>query len=121
MIDTASHSLLFTDAQGDSLWGRAGPDSEAKRLLPDNTLAGPNDLTFDSLGHLWIADTDHRRIVEFLPAADGGFEIGREHSTMNELTRDQRYYPIMLALGGDGNWWVTQAAGLLDRYVDLVV
>ncbi len=121
LIDTASYSLLFTDAQGDTLWGQDDADSEAERLLPDNTLAGPNDLAFDSLGHLWIADTDHRRIVEFVPSADGGFEIGREHSAMNELTRDQRYYPIMLALGGDGNWWVTQAAGFLDRYADLVV
>ncbi len=121
LIDTASHSLLFTDAQGDSLWGQDGADSQAEQLLPDNTLAGPNDLAFDSLGHLWIADTDHRRIVEFVPAANGGFEIGRQRSAMNELTKDKRYYPIMLALGGDGNWWVTQAAEFLERYADLVV
>ena len=121
LINTPLHSLLFTDAQGDSLWGRTGPDSDAVPLLPGKTLAGPNDLAFDSRGHLWIADTDHRRIVEFLPAADGGFEIGREHSAMNELTRDKRHYPMMLALGGDGNWWVTQAAEFSDRYADLVV
>jgi hypothetical protein len=121
LVNSPRHSLLFTDAHGDSLWGQDGPDSEAARLLPDKTLAGPNDLAFDSQGRLWIADTDHRRIVEFLPAADGGFEIGREHSAMNELTRDKRYYPIMLALGGDGNWWVTQAAEFSDRYADLVV
>ena len=121
LIDTPLHSLLFTDAQGDSLWGRTGPDSDAVRLLPGKTLAGPNDLALDSRGRLWIADTDHRRIVEFIPAADGGFETGREHSAMNELTRDKRHYPMMLALGGDGNWWVTQAAEFSDGYADLVV
>jgi len=121
LINTPLHSLLFTDAQGDNLWGQGGTDSETARLLPGKTLAGPNDLAFDSHGRLWIADTDHRRIVEFLPAADGGFDIGREHSAMNELTRDKRHYPMMLALGGDGNWWVTQAAEFSDRYADLVV
>lgn len=121
LIDTPQHSLLYTDAQGDNLWGQDGPDTETAHLLPGKTLAGPNDLAFDSRGRLWIADTDHRRIVEFLPAADGGFETGREHSAMNDLTRDKRHYPMMLALGGDGNWWVTQATEFSDRYADLVV
>lgn len=121
LINTQAHSLLLTDARGDSLWGQDGPDSDAVRLLPDKTLAGPNDLAFDAQGRLWIADTDHRRIVEFLPAEDGGYEMGREHSTVNDLTRDKRYYPIMLVLGGDGNWWVTQATEFSDRYADLVV
>jgi len=121
LVNTPAHSLLLTDARGDRLWGQGGRDSAAVRLLPDKTLAGPNDLAFDSRGHLWIADTDHRRIVELLPVEDGAYEIGREHSTMNQLTRGKRYYPIMLALGGDGNWWVTQATEFSDRYADLVV
>ena len=85
LISTPRHSLLFTDAQGDSLWGRVRPDSEAASLLPGKTLAGPNDLAFDSMGHLWIADTDHRRIVEFVPVADGGFEIGRGQGIQHVL------------------------------------
>jgi hypothetical protein len=121
LVDTPEYSLLYTDSLGDSLWGLSGPDSEARKLLPDKTLAGPNDLAFDEQGHLWIADTDHRRIVEFLPASNGDFELGRAHSAMNELTREKRYYPMMLALGADGNWWITQAAEFSDRYADLVV
>jgi hypothetical protein len=121
LTNTPSYDLLFTDARGDSLRGLARPDSAAARLLPDKTLAGPNDLAIDSRGHLWVADTDHRRILELIPAPEGGFEVGREHSAMNELTRERRFYPIMLALGGDGKLWVTQATEFSDRYADLVI
>jgi hypothetical protein len=121
LVNSPPYRLLLTDSRGDNLKGEAGPDSEFVSLLPVGTLAGPNDLAFDSRGHLWIADTDHRRIVELVPTADGGLDMGRVHSAVNELTRDKRYYPIMLALGGDGNWWVTQAAEFSDRYADLVV
>ena len=115
------HRLLVTDARGDALWGVNKPGEETQRLVDKDLLAGPNDLAFDDKGHLWVADTDNRRIIELLPAADGTFEPGRQHSAMNQLTVDKRFYPMMLAPAQDGKWWVTQAAEFSDRYADLVV
>lgn len=115
------YGLLVTDAAGDALWGFKGPGGNPRMLVDKNLLAGPNDLAFDDEGHLWIADTDHRRIVELVPTAEGSFEPGRQLSAMNRLTVDKRFYPMMLALAPDGNWWVTQAAEFSDRYADLVV
>jgi hypothetical protein len=113
--------VLVTDARADSLSSIAVAEAAVEVLVPDGVLAGPNDLAFDPQGHLWVADTDHRRIVELIPGEGGLFETGREHSAVNRLTVDERHFPMMLALAGDGNWWVTQSAEFSDRYADLVV
>jgi len=116
----APYEWLVTDAPGDTLWGVRQEAGEPQRLLPDDTLAGPNDLAFDVDGNVWVADTDRRRIVELKFMPGGGFEPGREHSAVNHLTVDQRFYPIMLAAAPDGLWWVIQAADFSDGSADLV-
>ncbi len=121
LLDIYPYRLLMTDARGDTLWGLKKQGLTASRLLPDRTLAGPNDLALDRDGHLWVADTDHRRIIELLPTAQGGYEAGREHSSVNQLTQNKRHYPGMLTLAQDGKWWVTQAAEFSDGTGDLVV
>ena len=113
--------LLLTDARGDTLWKWGGVGGELQKLVPDGALSGPNGLAFDGDGHLWIADTDHRQIVELLPSDDGTWLTGRRHSARNHLTVGQRFYPMTLARSGDGRWWVTQAAGFSEPYSDLVV
>jgi hypothetical protein len=115
------NELLLTDARGDTLWGLSESGGEPQKLLPDGTLAGPNDLAFGSGGNLWLADTDHRKIVELLPAPDGFYLPGREHSAVNRLTVGERFYPMMLAQTKDGRWWVTQAADFSKPHADLVV
>jgi len=116
---------LLTDASGDSLWRMGEVGGEAEKQLPGGTLAGPNGLAFDEGGTLWVADSDHRRIVELLPEEGGGYRVGREHSAMNHLTVGQRHYPMMLAVMPDGpagsKLWLTQAADFSKPYSDLVV
>jgi len=114
------YDLLVTDAAGDMLWGLRQDGKEPQRLLPAHTLAGPNDLAFDRSGSLWLADTDHRRIVEFKFMLDGALEPAREHSAVNHLTVDERFYPMMLAAAPDGSYWVIQAADFSDGTADLV-
>lgn len=121
LLNTNQYRLLMTDARGDTLWGITAQGSEARRLLPDRTLSGPNDLAVDKQGHLWVADTDHRRIIELIPSSEGGFSPGREHSALNHLTVSERYYPSMLTLSREGEWWVTQAAEFSNGRGDLVV
>lgn len=117
----AAGELLLTDAQGDTLWKVGPAGREPRRLVPDGTLAGPNDLAFDANGNLWVADTDHRKIVELLPSGDEYFQPGRVHSAVNELTIGERFFPMMLALTNDGRWWVTQAAEFSQPHSDLVI
>jgi hypothetical protein len=121
VIRGPEHSLLVSDARGDMLWGIGKSGSEARKLVPDRLLAGPNDLAFDDDNSLWVADTDHRRLIELLPAPDGMLAPGREHSAVNHLTVGKRYYPTMLAPSQDGTWWVTQASEFSDGYADVVV
>jgi hypothetical protein len=111
---------LITDARGDMLWGADGPGIELLRLLAGGILAGPNGLIAGEDGTLWIADTDNRRLIEFLPDHDGLYRQGREHSAVNELTVGERWYPMMLAQTADGILWVAQAADFSKAWSDLV-
>lgn len=112
---------LITDARGDALWGWNEAHTVLQERLPPRALAGPNGLAFDDAGHLWIADTDKRRIIEVLPGGEGLWETGREHSAVNDLTIGGRYYPMMLELASDGRWWVIQAAEFSEAQADLVI
>ena len=112
---------LLTDAEGDTLWAIQQPPGEPRALLTAGTLAGPNDLVFDEDGGLWIADTDHRRLLELVTDKKGGYLPGREHSAKNELTVGQRWYPMMLAVTSDQRLWVAQAADFSKPWSDLVV
>jgi sugar lactone lactonase YvrE len=113
--------LLLTDAHGDTLWRLDEAGGEPQKLLPKGTLAGPNGMAFDDSGRLWVADTDHRKIIELVPSENGSYVPGRQHSAVNPLTVGERFYPMLLALTGDGRLWVTQAADFSKPYSDLVV
>jgi hypothetical protein len=78
-------------------------------------------MTVDAAGNVWVADTDHRRILELLPQGDGMFDTGREHSTMNGLTVGDRHYPSMIEFGADGRFWVVQSTDFSDASSDLVL
>lgn len=118
--DTAPEVWLLTDARGDALW-RLAPEATPEALLPAGTLAGPNDLAYAGDGAVWVADTDHRRIVELVPGRTGGYSLGREHSAANEYLTGPAWYPMMLARGADGFWWVTQAAEFSESLAELLV
>jgi hypothetical protein len=119
--DESGSGWLVTDSRGDTLWALPLQGGEAEQLLAPGTLAGPNDMAFDEKGGLWIADTDHRRIVELRLSLEGLLEPGREHPTVNELTLGERWFPIMLAMDDEGNIWVTQATEFSDKYADVVI
>ena len=112
---------FISDARGDMLWGADASGRELLKLLPGGTLAGPNGLIADENGTLWLADTDKRRIIELLPDGDNFYRQGREHSAVNELTVDDRWFPMMLAQAADGSLWVAQAADFSKAWADLVV
>jgi len=116
-----SGAWFITDARGDALWVIQQAGSEPLAVLPKGTLAGPNDLVFDNDGGLWIADTDHRRLIELVEDDGDDYITGREHSAVNEFTVGQRWYPMMFALTADQRLWVAQAADFSKPWSDLVV
>ena len=121
VIPGASDNEFFlTDARGDTLW-RLIEGTEPQKLLPERTLAGPNDLAFDAAANLWVADTDHRRILELRPQDDGTFAPGREHSALNSFTVGKRYYPMMMARAADDRWWVIQATEFSEALADVAI
>jgi hypothetical protein len=120
-LNTPVGYLVASDASGDTIWGINEAGLQPRQLVPAGTLAGPNGFAFDLDGRLWVADTDHRRIVELVVAENGELEPGREHSALNQLTIEERYYPMMLAQAPDGLWWVIQAAEFSEGTADLVL
>lgn len=121
LLPTDHDGWLLTDAGADTLWRMREDSSGLTEVLPRKTLAGPNGLARAANGYVWIADTDHRRIVELLPLEDGTFVTGREHSAMNAMTVDDRHYPMMLELATDGRLWVIQATDFSQALADLMI
>lgn len=112
---------LLSDAAGDALWWLDEQSGQLEQALPADSLAGANGLASGPDGYFWIADTDHRRIVELLPGESGSYAVGREHSAVNDLTIKRRFYPMMLTAGADGYLWVAQAAAYSLAESDLVL
>lgn len=113
--------FLVTDAAGDGMWRWGSEQGELKPVVSRGILAGPNDLALAADGSLWVADTDHRRLLELVPDGNGAFREGRTHVTVNSLTRGDRYYPMMLAPAADGRLWVTQATDFSRALADLLI
>ncbi|MBT8049655.1 MAG: hypothetical protein KJO70_00540 [Gammaproteobacteria bacterium] len=117
----AGDGWLLTDAAGDQLWTLDSETGDLEPAVPTRTLAGPNGIALDSQGVPWVADTDHRRLVELLQLPNGGYVTGREHSAHNSLTIAQRHYPMMLEWGADERFWVVQASSFSEARADVVV
>ena len=108
LVDEQSGTLYVTDAGSFQVWTKLLEDGETQPLTAKNIFRRPNDIAMDAHGRLWIADSGHRRIVALERKSDGAWEEVRSHDTGNRLTRDERDWPMMLAMASDGNWWVTQ-------------
>ncbi len=124
--DPGDGGLFVTDFAGGELWKIPVTGGKPEAMVLSETLSGPNDIAADTNGHLWIADSGHYRIVELERNTDtswgsgGAWKVLRAISARNPLTRHGRDWPTMLVQGADGNWWVTQADGLLN-HADLYV
>jgi len=118
---SAPGGWLLTDAAGDQVWTLDTATGDLEPALPPSTLAGPNGIALDSQGVPWVADTDHRRLVELVKLPNGRYATGREHSAHNSLTIAQRHYPMMLEWGADERFWVVQASSFSEARADVVV
>lgn len=108
-VDEASGSLFVSDVDSFKVWIKPRANSEPQPLTTKSNFRRPNDVAMDANGRLWIADSGNHRIVAFERKSDGTWEEARSHDTRNRSTREERDWPMMLALAPDGNWWVTQS------------
>ncbi|MHB8728110.1 MAG: hypothetical protein ACYC9K_03635 [Sulfuricaulis sp.] len=107
LADEPSQQFFITDFSS-GLWSQPFKKGEPQPLVSPDTLLYPNDIAMDADGRLWIADSGHHRLVAFERKGDGRWEKVHELEARNRLIRPGRDWPMMLAMGADGNWWVTQ-------------
>lgn len=108
LADETSRRLFITDFAASRIWMLPLDGGELQPLTSEPILSYPNDVAMDAKGRLWIADSGHHRLVALDRQADGAWEETRSLAAKSRLTRNGRDWPMMLAMGSDGNWWVTQ-------------
>jgi sugar lactone lactonase YvrE len=108
VADEPSGRLFITDFAANRIWMLPLDGGESQPLTSEGVLRYPNDIAMDANGRLWIADSGHHRLVALERQADGTWVETRSLDARNRLTRDGRDWPMMLSMGSDGNWWVTQ-------------
>ncbi len=120
VTDTYTHALVVVDRDGDIL---------AEYEVDETGLCLPNGIAYGRDGRLYVADSNHLRIVSFDLGANGLRERG-SHATASQAAgecishtdklsdvmervsslpgmRDDRARPVALAQDGGGHWWVT--------------
>lgn len=112
----------ISDAQGDSLLWYDPQTGALEHRVDPGLLAGPNSVVHGGGGALWVADTDNRRLLELVPGGSVGWRVaGREHTTLNEHTVEQRHFPILMERSPDRRLWVTLSSEFSDPAADLAV
>jgi sugar lactone lactonase YvrE len=94
-----------------------------------STLCAPKGLTFDTAGHLWIADMGNNRVLQFVPPFTTGMsaslELGQPAGAEAFITNTPNqclfsipgcgpdagklFYPIAIVFDSRGDLWVTDA------------
>lgn len=120
-LDEQAGRLLIADFDGDEVWLQPLAGGEPKVLHAARFLKRPNDIALDANGRLWVADSGHRRIVALGLHEDGVREAGFAHDARNGQAREGHGWPMMLAFGPDGNWWVTQLHARARAGGDLLI
>jgi hypothetical protein len=110
IIDTSNHQLLIQDMQGHSL----------RELAHSNILRFPNDIMVDHDGSIHIADTNHHRVVTLGLKGDAAKKIGTPINASDQFASSGHTWPVGLAKGSDGDWWVLNADGTM-KDADLVI
>jgi NHL repeat len=108
LADEPSRRLFVTDFAASRIWTLPLDGGDPRPLTSAGVLHYPNDIAMEANGRLWVADSGHHRLVALESKGGGAWNEARALDTRNRLTRLGRDWPMMLAMGSDGNWWVTQ-------------
>ncbi len=114
VADEDSGLLYISDFRND-IWVQPLAGGDPERLTANREVRTPNDIALDADGRLWVADSGNFRIAVFARADGGEWHLERSFDADHEFADAGRIWPMMLAPGADGNWWVMQPDPCLTR------
>ena len=109
LTDTARHRLLVQE-------GERGPIRE---LSAPGMLKYPNSLMLAADGFVYVADTNHHRVVRLDVSGATPVERGPAISAYHPRGRAGHTWPIRIARDGVSRWWLLNGNGFLQNH-DLV-
>lgn len=120
LAEVATGELTVTDTAGNRVWRAPIDGGEPAVLVDPPGLDHPNDLAFDDQGRLWVADSGHRRLAVYAPGDGGAWTLVHSLDVRLPPASPGNDWPMMLAAGDDGRWWVTQPGPAGERAALLV-
>jgi hypothetical protein len=105
ITDTARHRLLVQE-------GERGPIREVSVA---GMLRYPNDLAPGEDGLLYVADTNHHRVVRFALGGPTVVEHGRAIPAQHPSARAGHTWPVRLTRDPADRWWILNANGFLQN------
>ena len=121
IVDPADDSLVASDFVSGRLWRFSFQNSRISALTDAGLLSGTNDLVMDGNGDIWIADSKNYRVALLHGDDNDQWHISRSFDADNDYARKGHDWPMMLALGHDGDLWVTQPNPTGLGSADLVI
>lgn len=115
LADVITGELTITDTAGNRVWRAPLAGGEPAALVEPPGLDHPNDLAFDDQGRLWVADSGNHRLAVYAPGETGAWALVHSLDVRPKPASPGNDWPMMLAPGGDGRWWVTQPGPAGER------
>lgn len=109
LTDTEGHRLLIQDGEGGRL----------REVSTPGMLKYPNDLTLTADGFVYVADTNHHRVIRLDVGGAILTERGPAISAYHARGRAGHTWPVRIARDGAGRWWLLNTNGFLQN-ADLV-
>jgi len=103
-FDPAAERLFVAGTHDNRLWELHPPYTEPQMRVFCSQLASPNEIWLSPEGTLWVADTDHRRVVELRDAEPVAEETGRVLQGHRRLL--EKSFPLDFTGRQTGPWWV---------------
>lgn len=105
-FDPASGRLLLAATHSNTLWAVQPPYGSAQAKPVFTALQAPNEIWQSPEGSIWVADTDHRQIVEIAAASPTAAFRPTGRTLAGHTPLSSRSFPLDFAGNDQDGWWV---------------